>query len=50
MSFPESIVIDVVRGSDLDRTSAKRRVYEFCIGNYWKCYIGKKGMPDTFEV
>lgn len=50
MPFPEGIVIGVVEGCDLDRTSTERRVYEFCIGNYWKCYIGKQGMANTLEV
>lgn len=50
MPFPESIVVDVVKGSDLDRTSAERRVYEFCIGDYRKCRTGEKGMADTLKV
>lgn len=41
MPFPESIIIGVVEGCDFDCASAERRVYEFCIGDYWECYIGK---------
>lgn len=50
MTSPESIVVGVVAGSNLDCTSAERGIYKFCVGDYWNHDTREKGMEDTCIV
>lgn len=50
MPFPESVIVCVMARCDFHCSSAERGIYEFCIGNYRECHVGKKGVSDAFKV